>query len=228
MLQKREHKQKTNLLKFSKKSVDYAKFVKDLYVENGMAYISCNAEKYSDIINKHSVDGYEWPNRHFTEFVDDNAQFVPTEYPIILEICGCDFTEKQQACIEETLADYYALQLANAQMDLQKNTRKSILLFVFGIVATLIIVLGGNIAAGGPFREVFLVFLWFFIWEFLDTFVFERSDYIEEKLAAAQMASMKVTFKKKFEDNPVEPEAQEQILQEIFEDEVIVPSSEWE
>lgn len=227
MLNKKSRRLKMNLLKFKRKSVDVAKFVKDLYVENGMAYISCNAEKYNDIINKHSVEGYEWPNGHFIEFVNDNAQFVPTEYPIILEICGCEFSKKQQECIEATLSDYYALQLGNAQLDLQRNTRECIVLFALGILAILGIVFGIQGTLGSVW-ELFLVLLWFLIWEFLDTFVFERSEYLEAKLEAAQMASMKVTFKKKFVDNPVKPEEEEQILQEIFEEEEIVPSSEWE
>lgn len=228
MLGKKSRRLKMNLLKFNRKSVDVAKFVKDLYVDNGMAYISCNVDKYTDIINKHSVEGYEWPNGHFVEFVDDNAQFVPTEYPIILEVCGCDFTKKQQDCIEATLADYYALQLGNAQLDLQRNTKECILLFIFGILSILGIWFATRGNVGNTVWELLLVFLCFFIWEFLETFVFERSEYLERKLEAAQMASMKVTFQKKFEDGPVEPEEEEQILQEIFEEDVLVPSSEWE
>lgn len=228
MLSRRSRRLKTNLFKFRKKSVDVAKFVKDLYVDHGMAYISCNVSNYNDIINKHSVEGYEWPNKHFTEFVDDNAQYVPTEYPIILEICGCEFSKKQQACIEETMADYYALQLGNAQLDLQRNTRECILLFVFGVISILGIWLATRGNVGNTIWELLLVFLCFFIWEFLETFVFERNEYLEAKMDAAQMASMKLTFQKKFEDGPVEPEEEKQILKEIFEDEVIVPSTEWE
>ena len=228
MLNRKSRRLRNNLLRFNRKSVDVAKFVKELYVDNGMAYISCNVDKYTDIINKHSVEGYEWPNGHFVEFVDDNAQFIPTEYPIILEICGCEFTEKQQACIEETMADYYALQLGNAQLDLQANTRKSIALFSFGVIAVLGIWLGMGGAISSTIWELMLVLLWFFVWEFLDTFVFDRSELIERKLEAAQMASMKLTFQKKFEDGPVEPEEEKEILKEIFEDDVIIPSSTWE
>ena len=77
-------------------------------------------------------------------------------------------------------------------------------------------------------NKLMLVLLWFFVWEFLDTFVFERSELIERKLEAAQMASMKLTFQKKFEDGPVEPEEEKEILKEIFEEDVIIPSSTWE
>ena len=164
MLNRKSRRLRNNLRRFNRKSVDVAKFVKDLYVDNGMAYISCNVDKYTDIVNKHSVKGYEWPNGHFVEFIDDNAQFVPTEYPIILEICGCDFTEKEQACIEETISDYYALQLGNAQMDLQRNTKECIILFVFGILSTLGIFFATRGNVGNTIWELLLVFLCFFIW----------------------------------------------------------------
>jgi len=227
MFNKKSRRLRNNLRKFNKKSVDVAKFVKDLYVDHGMAYISCNVDDYTDIINKHSVKGYEWPNGHFIEFINDNAKFVPTEYPIILEICGGNFTKAQQECIEETIADYYALELGNAQLDLEKNTKESLFLLGFGLLFVAVIWLTtiGNVAH--TIGELVLVFLWFFIWEFLDSFVFERGELVEAKLEAAQMASMKLKFQKKFEDAPVKPEEEKEILKEIFEDEVILPSSEW-
>lgn len=227
MFNRKSRRLRNNLRRFNRKSVDVAKFVKDLYVDNGMAYISCNVEKYTDIINKHSVKGYEWPNGHFIEFINDNAQFVPTEYPIILEICGCEFDKEQQACIEETIADYYGLQFGNAQMDLQRNTKECLILLGFGLISIIGIYLAMRANIADTLWELMLVFLWFFIWEFMDSFVFERGELVESKLEAAQMASMKLTFQKKFEDGPVEPETEEKILQEIFEEDVIVPSTEW-
>ena len=106
---------KENLKQFRRKSVDLDKFVKDFYVENGLAYISCNVNDYYDIIDKYSVDGYEWLNGSFTRFVEENANYVPTEYPIVLEICNHIFTKKQRDCIEETIADYYALKMGDVK-----------------------------------------------------------------------------------------------------------------
>ena len=64
--------------------------------------------------------------------------------------------------------------------------------------------------------------------DFVENALFDRGDLKEERLAAAQMASIKVTFQLEFEDGPVEPEEERAILKEVFEDEVIVPSTEWE
>ncbi|MCQ2552887.1 MAG: hypothetical protein MJ150_01090 [Clostridia bacterium] len=220
---------KRNLKKFSAKSVDVAKFVRELYVDNGLAYISCNVKDYYDIIDPYSVEGYEWLNESFVRFVDENANYVPTEYPIVLEICGKRFSQKERACIEETIADYYALKMGDAQMAVEKNRNKSILLLALGaFFAVLVTLLSGLVSNNRLLSELIVIFLWVFTWDFVENALFDRGDLQEERLAAAQMASIKVTFQLEFEDGPVEPEEERAILKEVFEDEVIVPSSEWE
>ena len=57
---RKSRRQKQNLKNLSKKSVDVGKFVKDFYVEKGLAYISCNVNSYYDVIDRYSVKGYEW------------------------------------------------------------------------------------------------------------------------------------------------------------------------
>jgi len=216
-----------NLKRFSEKSVDVAKFVRELYVDNGLAYISCSVGDYYDIIDKYSVDGYEWLNSEFTRFIEENANYVPTEYPIVLEICGKKFNKKQRENIEATIADYYALKMGDVQLALEKNRNKSIVLLTLGLVFALIIFLVNKTSISNVFTEAVLVFFWMFLWDFAETAWFDRNDLYESKVEAAQMASIKVTFQEEFEDGPVEPEEEKAILKEVFEDEIIVPSTEW-
>lgn len=225
---KKSRRLRRNLKKFRTKSVDVAQFVRELYVDNGLAYISCNVDNYYDIIDKYSVDGYEWLNESFCRFVEENANYVPTEYPIVLEICGCRFNKKERACIEETIADYYALKMGDVQLALERNFAKAMFLLGMGIVAALIFLLTNRLAVNGVLSEMAVIFFWIFVWDFAETAIFDRGDLIEDRVEAAQIASMKVTFQLEFEDGPVEPEEEKAILKEVFEDEVIVPSSEWE
>ena len=182
-----------NLKQFSKKRVDISKYVKDFYVDNGLAYISCNVKGYYDIIDPYSVKGYEWLNESFARFLESNAEYVPTEYPIVLEICGCKFTPEQKEKIEETIADYYALKMGDAQMIVEKNRNKSLVLGAFAFLCSglLKFVTGIDI---GFLREAGTVIFWFFLWEFINCACFERRDLVEERVEAAQMASIKVTF----------------------------------
>ncbi|MBR0131441.1 MAG: hypothetical protein IJM08_09075, partial [Firmicutes bacterium] len=63
---KQSRRLRQNLRQFSRKRVDVSKYIKDFYVENGLAYISCNVSGYYDIIDRYSVDGYEWLSEPFT------------------------------------------------------------------------------------------------------------------------------------------------------------------
>ena len=229
MFGRKSRRLRENLKKFSKKSIDLDKFVKDIYVDNGLAYISCNVTGYYDIIDRLSVQGYEWINGHFARFVEQNANYIPTEYPIVLEICGHRFTKSQQDTIEETIADYYALKMGDTQMALEKNKGRAIFLMVMALVFAIMVYATSRFSGGvlNVLVEIVFILFWVFVWELADCLLFDRRDLKEARTEAAQLASVKVTFQLQFEDGPVEPAEEKAIIQEIFEDEEIIPSDEW-
>ena len=207
-----------NLRNFRKKHVDVAKYVKDFYVDNGLAYISCNVKGYDDIIDPYSVRGYEWLNESFARFIESNAAYVPTEYPIVLEICNYRFTPKQQSVIEETISDYYALQQGDAQINLEKNNRKNLTLVLFILIGVAAMILSASLRFE-VIKESIIVFFWFALWDLLDSAIFERQELVETRVDAAQMANIKVLFKEVYYDAPVSTEKEQEILGEIFNEE---------
>ena len=229
LFDRKSRRLRENLKKFSKKSIDLDKFVKDIYVDNGLAYISCNVTGYYDIIDRLSVDGYEWINGHFARFVEQNANYIPTEYPIVLEICGHRFTEKQQDTIEETIADYYALKMGDTQMALEKNRSRAIFLVILAVIFAGMVFVSSRFSGGilNVIVEVVFILFWVFVWELTDCLIFDRRDLKEARTEAAQLASVKVTFKPRFVDEPVKPSEEKAIIREIFEDDEILPSDEW-
>ena len=229
LFDRKSRRLRENLKKFRNKSIDLDKFVKDIYVDNGLAYISCNVTGYYDIIDRLSVEGYEWINGHFARFVEQNANYIPTEYPIVLEICGHRFTEKQQDTIEETIADYYALKMGDTQMALEKNKGRAIFLVILALIFAGMVFISSRFSGGilSVIVEVVFILFWVFVWELTDCLLFDRRDLKEARTEAAQLASVKVTFKPQFVDEPVKPSEEKEILKEIFEDDEIVPSDEW-
>lgn len=208
--------------------MDLGKFVKDFYVERGLAYISCNVNGYYDIIDRYSVKGYEWIEESFARFVEENAIYIPPEYPIVLEICGHRFTKEQQTCIEETILDYYALKMGDVQMSIQNNNRRILFLFLLALVFAIflyVVLMLPHIPK--VLSEAVFVLFWMALWDATEFFFVDGRDLQEEKLEAAQLASMAVTFYEKFEDGPAEPEVLQQIMEEMKE-EVILPSTQWD
>jgi len=220
MLKKRRSRRLRKSLKiFKRKRIDYSKYVKDFYLENGLAYISCNIEDYYDIIDKYSVEGYEWLNSQFAHFLETNAHYIPVEYPIVLEICGECLTDKQQAAVTETIADYYSLKLGDHQLALSDNLRKSMVLLFFGLLLAGVIWLLRSINLIGSIKELILILFWFFTWEFANLAWLERSDLNAVKTEAGQLASIKVVFKETFIDIPADQAEVEQIIAEIIDEE---------
>ena len=206
-----------NKKSFRKMKIDYYRYVKDFYLEDGLAYISCNVRDYYDIIDIYSVEGYEWLNESFARFIETNAEYIPVEYPIVLEICGKAFTEQQKEVIDETIHDYYELKLGDKQIDLQNNTSQIITFLAVGVIATLIMMAMQVWKADSFVNEMIVILVWFFIWELCGMIFFDRNDLKEEKMAAAQLASIAVRYKVHFTDTAVSEKEKEQIYESIEE-----------
>ena len=217
MTHNKSRRLKKNLKSFSKKEVDVAKYVRDFYVDNGLAYISCNVDDYYDVIDDYSVDGYEWLNEGFVRFLESNAMYVPTEYPIVLEICGHHFNRKEKDVIIETISDYYALEQGDIQLNIEKLARRNWVRAGLSVLGIFLMWLG-NKTSISVLSEATLVFFWFAFWDLLESLIFERKDLFEEKTDAAQMANIKVIFKEVYYDAPVSEDKEQEIIAEIFED----------
>ncbi len=199
-----------NLRQLKKKKVEGEKYVKDFYIENDIAFITCNVKKFNDIIDPFSASEYEWTNKDFLYFVESNAQYIPVEYPIVLEINGKTFTEKEKNTIREAIHDYYALKMGDAQLAIGANRRKALTLLITGVVASLGVQLVNKISPGLPLREAIVMLFWLFLWEGLDCLILDGKDLKEKKTEAAQMANITINFKD-------EPEITE--FSEVFSEE---------
>lgn len=202
-----------NKRRIRRMKVDYNKYVKDFYLEDGLAIISCNVNGYYDIIDRYSVEGYEWLNDSFARFLESNAFYIPFEYPIVLEICGTKFNRKQREVITETIHDYYELKLGDKQMELNDNTRRIITFMVIAGLFTLLFTFVQGWQQDSFVVQFILIMLWFFIWGLSDMVVTDRSELKEEKMAIAQLASTVVRFREEFIDEPYDEFEQEKIYQ---------------
>lgn len=204
---------------FSKKTIDYYDVVEHYYIEDGLAYISCNVRNYYDIIDHYSVRGYEWPNEEFLRFIDDNANYIPSEFPIVLEICGSNFTAKQQETIIRTLGRYYELRFADAQLTVENKRFKARCLFGMAILSAIVLFLYGLFFSNLPglMQETLLIVFWFFLWEWGDVFALEIRREKTNRTEAAQLSAMKIIFSDRFIDEPLDEETKEEIIDEIME-----------
>ena len=215
MFRLKKNKKKHAVDFFKNKTIDYTRYIKDYYVENNLAYISCHVNDMEEIVDRYSVKNYEDMNPRFISFIEDNAEHIPSEYPIVLKITGQSFSEEEQETIIESVKDYYNMKLGEVQEDLANNFRLSMMLLVGGIFFLIIYLSFRDVISS---NVILLIPTWFMFEEFINVFWLNRSEILEERMNYAQLSSMKIIFQEHFVDEDFSGETEEEIIKEIFDE----------
>lgn len=190
---KKTSKMKKSENLFRKAEFDSAKYVKDVYLDYGKAYISAKVKSIDEIISKYSIKDYEWINPEFADYIEQNAYYIPEVYRVVIEING-KFTEEEQAVIEETIKDYTGLKLGDAQKKVKANTIKSLGLLIFGLISAIFFVIASHFNISDSMFDMISLLVWFALWEFMGLVVFDRAELNRERMNAAQLATCQIIF----------------------------------
>lgn len=194
ILNNKKKKSIKNLQKFKSAKFNYAKFVKQYYIEKKEAYISAKVNSLDDIISKYSTKGYEWINPDFANYIEESAYYIPIEESVTIEICGGNFSDEEKELVKKVIKDYFGLKLGDKILDLEENRHKSFILLLFGIISLGIFAILSKFSIISALSEIILLLFWFFIWEYGDLAWLERSDIQVERIEAGQLSTAKITF----------------------------------
>lgn len=194
ILDSKKKKSIKNLEKFKSAKFNYAKFVKQYYIEKKEAYISAKVNSIDDIISKYSTKGYEWINPDFAHYIEESAYYIPIEESITIEICGGNFSDEEKDLVKRVIKDYFGLKLGDKFLDLDENKHKSLILLAFGIISLGVFALLTRFSIITALNEVILLLFWFFLWEYADLAWIERSNIQVERIEAGQLSTAKITF----------------------------------
>lgn len=192
---KKTKKVLNNIKKFNKKKFNYNKYVKEFYVEKGIAHVYANVTSYDDIISRYSVKNYGVLNDDFINYLEQVTYYIPIVYPVVLSIEGCNFSLEEEKIIEEKVKEYFGLKLSDATMNLKENRRKSLILLLVSFLTWSLLSLFNYFNIAEIFMEAYLVIIWFFLWTFAEFEFIDRPKLKYDKLDMAQLASMKIVFK---------------------------------
>jgi len=183
-----------NLQRFKSAKFNYAKFVKQYYIEKKEAYVSAKVNSIDDIISKYSTKGYEWINPDFAHYIEESAYYIPIEESVTIEICGGNFSDEEKELVKRVIKDYFGLKLGDKFLDLDENKHKSLILLIFGIISLGVFAILSRFSIISALTEVILLLFWFFLWEYADLALLERSDLQVERIEAGQLSTAKIVF----------------------------------
>ena len=167
------------------------------YIENGIATVHCCISGYHDVISTYSVKGQESLNFDFIDYLEDAAEPIPDEYPLVLNIIGNCLTDEEKKNITEVIRDDFAYKLGNVEKE-QEREFKMFLFMLIGSIISGILLAMTDFLEEVP-REIFVVLFWFFGDRMFESFFITGRELRKEKRLAGRLASVKVIFSDTYE-----------------------------
>ena len=186
-------RKKDNLEKYyNKKSQLNSRLQKDV-IRNGTAYLSCKVGGLDDILSKFSTEAIAAVDAEFSDALLNTVDCIPQEYPLVLEIHGPKFTEKEKEMIREAVVSDADYLLGKTEAD-NRHHRKVFWSMVAGTVGSGILLGAIKIFVDEIALEFFYVLFWLFADALVRYLFIEHGDYKNDKIRAGRIASMKVEF----------------------------------
>ena len=186
------------------------------FINNGIATFPVKISSYDEVIHPNSVRRYETLNQDFAGLIELGAGVVPPECPIVVNIIEDCLTDQQRKIIVATVREYYAYKLGMVEKDEKRHTKRFVFMTVGLVVSALLLWLSEGL--DDISRELFFVLFWFMGDTLCDYILLTGHDLRRDKRAAGQLASIKVTFSKSFDESDYTKEEVDKLHSEIEKD----------
>ena len=186
------------------------------FINNGIATFPCKISSYYDIINPLSIRRYETPNPDFTDYIASGAEVLPPDCPIVLNIIEDFLTEEERRIIVATIREFYAYKLGLVEKDVKQHTKRFLIMTVGLFLSAILLWLSQGLEEVS--RELIFVLFWFMGDTLCDYILLTGHDLRRDRRAAGQMASIKVTFSKTFDESDYTNDEVDKLYSEIEKD----------
>lgn len=186
------------------------------FINNGIATFPIKISSYYDVIHPLSVRRYETLNPDFKDFVELGAGVIPPDCPIVLNIIEDCLTEEERKTIVATIEEYYAYNLGMVEKEERRHTKRFLIMTVGLLLSAFLLWLSEGLDEIP--RELFFVLFWFMGDTLCDYILLTGHDLRRDRRAAGQLASIKVTFSKSFDESDYTKEEVNKLYSEIAQE----------
>lgn len=186
------------------------------FINNGIATFPCKISSFYDIVHPFSVRRYETLNQDFADFLERGASVVPPECPIVVNIIEDCLTDEERMIVKNLISEYYAYKLGLVEKEESRHTKRFVIMSVGLVAAAFLLWLSEGLDEIS--RELFFVLFWFMGDTICDYILLTGHDLRRDRRAAGQLASIKVTFSKTFDDSDYTQAEIDNLYSEIEKD----------
>ncbi len=186
------------------------------YINNGIATFPVKISSYEDIVNPLSVRRYETPNTDFIDLLETGASVIPSDCPIVLNIIEDCLTEEQRKISVAVIREYFSYKLGMVEKEEKRHTKRFIIMTVGLVISACLLWLSEGLDEIS--RELFFILFWFMGDTLCDYILLTGHDLRRDRRKAGQLASIKVTFSKSFDEADYTKEEVEELYSDIEKD----------
>lgn len=184
------------LKKYQKKKFEQFKKINELKISDNEAHILIKINDVDEIISKNSVKYNEMLELSFIELIDRKVNYMPLDYPMVLEIHNKILSSEEKILIRKLIKNYYSLKLAEKEMDLKQLKRKINFFLVFGIIIFAIFALLYSQTDFPIITEILSFIGSFSLWESAELKIFEQDTLNEEIIKYKHLSKIRIVFDK--------------------------------
>ena len=201
---------------FESRSGNLEQRMKKDYIRSGIVTLPCQISDYNDVISTYSVKGYEELDTDFMDHIKSAAEFVPPEYPLVLNIIEDCLSTEEKKIINTTIQDTFAYELGAVENEGKRHTKRFIIMFVGLIISEILLYITQNLA--DETRELIFI-LFYFMGDMLCDYIFLTGyDLRRDRRMAGRLASIKVVFSDKYEEPKYTESDVDRLYSEIEKD----------
>lgn len=186
-VKKSTRKRKNRRIKYNE-----ASYIQKNYVVDGKAVIPVLLDNKDDLYMKHDYKKYELSD-DVCKYIEEIAYMVPMNMDIVIEIHCPEVNDSEKTSMIRAIRNNYGMEIDDADYDVSRVNRKSIL---FGIIGLLILVI--NILTedfiGAVLSNFICVVWWVAIWEMVELQTIEKQDLKWKRLNYQQLYDAEITF----------------------------------
>lgn len=186
------------------------------FINKGIATFPIKISSYDDVVNPLSVRRYETPNPDFIDLLETGASVIPSDCPIVLNIIEDCLTEEQRMIVTAVIREYFSYMLGMVEKEEKRHTKRFVIMTVGLVVSACLLWLSEGLDEVS--RELFFILFWFMGDTLCDYILLTGHDLRRDRRSAGQLASIKVTFSKSFDEADYTKEEVEELYSDIEKD----------
>lgn len=162
------------------------------YVVDGKAVIPVELDDSDELFMKHDYKKFELSDE-VCKYIEEIAYMIPMDMDIVIELHCPKVNKDTKTKMIKAIRNNYGMDIDDADYDIKKVNRKSI---IYGLIGILILII--NLITekyiGAVLSNFICVVWWVAIWEMVELQTIEKSDLKWKRLNYQQLYDSEITF----------------------------------